>query len=227
MSQRRPQPLTGVDAARESRRAGAHGPVESRPRAGQTPNAGFRCLVKRRRDPSTPAQEGLRARSSCPPALAPGTVRGTPGAPAPRGPGARVRGACGARLSPSPRRGGGGEGADGSNYGSDPPPPVARGRKTGCERFAGREGRRPPRPASGRGRGADSGGDFLSLPGTWLGDSLRKGQAPPSRSRPLSACRPVSQQAQRLQVPRLLGFSGWASGPGWGEGSCTVVRVAT
>lgn len=39
------------------------------------------------------------------------------------------------------------EGADGSNYGLDPPPPVAGGRKIGSSRFRGREGRRPPRPA--------------------------------------------------------------------------------
>lgn len=32
------------------------------------------------------------------------------------------------------------EGADGSNYGLDPPPPVAGGRKIGSSRFRGRRG---------------------------------------------------------------------------------------
>lgn len=175
-------------------------------------------------------REEAGALSGPPSTWPPGGSRGTPSS-RPRAPGARVGEACGARPGPSPRRGrGGGEGADGSNYGSDPPPPVARGRKTRCERFPGREGRRPPRPTSRRRRGGAGapvreGTSFPREPG--LGDSLRKGQAPPSRSRPQSAFRPVSQQAQRLQVSELPGFSGWASGPGGGEGSCTVVQVAT
>ena len=78
--------------------------------------------------------------------------------------------------------------------------------------------------AAGRGvGGAGPGGDFLP-PGAGPGDSLRKGQALPSRS-----C-PESSQAGVLTSRSLVGLrsedvSGWASGPAWGEGSCALVRV--
>lgn len=198
---------------------------ESLPGEGRTRTLGFGVYlsgVPPAWGPSAPAKERRWARSRNPQHSSPrrGVLAGYSDLPPPR---TRVRAS---RLGPSPMRGEG-EGADGSNYGSDPPPPVARGRKTGCVRFPGWEGRRP-RPASGqrRGGGAGPGGDFLP-PGTGLGDSRRKGEAPPSRSGPQSVFRPVSQQAQRLPVSELRGFSGWAGGPGWGERSCPVVQVAT
>lgn len=71
--------------------------------------------------------------------------------------------------------------------------------------------------------GAGPGRDFLP-PGARPGDSLRKGQALPSRS-----C-PESSQAGVLTSPSPVGLrsedvSGRASGPGWGEGSCALVLV--
>lgn len=87
--------------------------------------------------------------------------------------------------------GGGGdeEGADGSNYGSDPPPPVARGRKIGSVRYGGRRGDGLCGPQSSGVGSASPGGDFLPL-GTGLGDSLRKGQHPPPPPLPAPASAP-------------------------------------
>lgn len=144
----------------------------------------------------------------------PGASRGTPSS-RPRAPGARVGEACGARPGPSPRRGRGvGEGADGSNYGSDPPPPVARGRKTRCVRFPGREGRRPPRPTSRRrrGGGAGPGGDFLP-PGTGLGRFPQE-RPSPTFSFPAPECFqarvPTSPAPADLKTPRIFRLGQWS-----------------
>lgn len=98
---------------------------------------------------------------------------------------------------PSPRLGGRGgeEGADGSNYRSDPPPPVARGRKIGFSSFRGREGQRPPRQGAGSGAQVREGTSFPRE----RGREIPLGKAKPSLPAPaLGRLRPVSLQARRL-----------------------------
>lgn len=115
-------------------------------------------------------------------------------APAPGDRGACKRVVLARASAPPPGWGGGGgvEGADGSNYGLDPPPPVAGGRKIGSSRFRGRRGGGLRGPPSMGGESASPGGDFLP-PGTGLGDSLRKSQGPLPAPAPGVVLRPLSQ----------------------------------
>lgn len=168
------------------------------------------------RDPRLAPKRGGVGALSVPPQQSPGSVCWSPPSSRPQVPGERIEEGLW-HASPLPQAGGGGEeeGADGSNYGSDPPPPIARGRKISFARFRGREGRLPPRPGAG-GRGAGWGAQVregTSFPREWGWESplgKAKPSLPASRSPPQSSLAGVPT-VPRFRVSALRGFSG----PGW------------
>lgn len=199
-------------------------PLESRPREGQNPNAGFRCLVKRCAFSSGPLGPSPRKAAGALPMPTPTPQHSPLGGfarhpkPPPLG-GRASEGRAVRAPAPPPGGGGGGEGADGSNYGSDPPPPVARGRKTGCERFPGREGRPPPRPASRRGAGRGGAGPGrrpgrgLPSPGEPAG-RFPYGKPSPTFPFPAPECLqarvPTSPASAGLKAPRIFRLGQWS-----------------